>query len=50
MKITLLKKHLNHSAGDTIEVADVRGKYLCRIKTATTDEAEPVIKKRKNKK
>lgn len=50
MKITLLKNYLNHSAGNTIDVADVRGKYLCRIKTATTDEVKTIIKKRKHKK
>lgn len=50
MKITLLKNYLNHSAGEAIEVSEERGKYLCRIKSATTDEAKTVIKKRKHKK
>ena len=30
MKITLLKNHLDHTAGDTIDVTEQRGKYLIR--------------------
>jgi len=49
MKITLLKNYLSHLIGDSIDVSDKRGEYLCRIKTATTNETKPV-KKHKNKK
>jgi len=31
MKIKLLKDHLDHTAGDTIEVTEQRGGYLLRV-------------------
>lgn len=38
MKIKLLKDHLDHTAGDTIEVTEKRGGYLVRVGVGTTDE------------
>jgi hypothetical protein len=38
MKIKLLKDHLDHTAGDTIEVTEQRGGYLVRVGVGTTDE------------
>lgn len=48
MKITLLKKYLNHSAGDTIEVTDKTGFYLILTKRGVevkTEYKEPKGKK-----
>lgn len=38
MKITLLKKYINHNAGDTIEVSDERGRYLISVKSAVKSD------------
>ena len=35
MKIKLLKDHLDHTAGDTIEVTNERGGYLVRVGVGT---------------
>lgn len=53
MKITLLKNHLNHTAGDTIEVTEERGNYLVCVGKAEAGETEPkqqYVNKPKNKK
>lgn len=38
MKITLLKKYMNHNAYDTIEVSDERAKYLIAVKLAVKSD------------
>lgn len=38
MKITLLKKYINHNAGETIEVSDGRGQYLIAVKSAVKSD------------
>lgn len=38
MKITLLKKYMNHNAYDTIEVSDERAQYLIAVKLAVKSD------------
>jgi len=51
MKITFLKDHLDHTAGDSIEVTEERGGYLVRVgvagesKKQTKELKEPVSNK-----
>lgn len=40
MEITLLKDHLDHTAGDTIEVTEKRGGYLLRVGVAEENTKE----------
>lgn len=47
MKITLLKKYINHNSGDTIEVSDERAQYLIAVKSAvkSDDSANNIVVK-----
>lgn len=52
MKIKLLKDHLDHTAGDTIEVTEQRGQYLVRTSVGieSGEAKQNYINKPKNKK
>ena len=40
MKIKLLKDHLDHTAGETIEVTEQRGGYLLRVGVGEISETK----------
>lgn len=44
MKIKLLKDHLDHTAGDTIEVTEQRGGYLLRVGVGVKSESKTEFK------
>lgn len=50
MKIKLLKDHLDHTAGDTIEVTEQRGGYLVRVGIGSKSVNIPEYKEQKGKK
>lgn len=50
MKIKLLKNHLDHTAGDTIEVTEKRGGYLLRVGIGSKSETKTEYKEPKGKK
>lgn len=50
MKIKLLKDHLDHTAGDTIEVTEQRGGYLVRVGVGSKSETKTEYKEPKGKK
>jgi len=47
MKIKLLKDHLDHTAGDTIEVTEQRGGYLLRVGVGELNKEKTETKKLK---
>jgi len=47
MKIKLLKDHLDHTAGDTIEVTEQRGGYLVRVGVGEVSETKKETKELK---
>lgn len=47
MKIKLLKYHLDHTAGDTIEVTEQRGGYLVRVGVGEASETKKETKELK---
>lgn len=47
MKIKLLKDHLDHTAGDTIEVTEQIGGYLVRVGVGETYEVKKETKELK---
>ena len=50
MKIKLLKDHLDHTAGDTIEVTEQRGGYLLRVGVGAKPVSKTEYKEPKSKK
>lgn len=50
MKIKLLKNHLDHTAGDTIEVTEKRGGYLLRVGVGEISEGKKQHSEPKSKK
>lgn len=50
MKIKLLKDHLDHTAGDTVEVTEQRGGYLVRVGVGEVSESKTEYKEPKGKK
>lgn len=49
MKVTFIKDHLNHNAGDTVDLPDGLANYLVRVQAAkvASKESATVAKEKK---